>query len=35
LAKVFLGITVAELTRLRTELIDIVTLLDHAHAPTC
>jgi hypothetical protein len=30
-----LGITVAELTRLRTELIDIVTLLDHAHAPTC
>jgi hypothetical protein len=30
-----LGITVAELTRLRAELIDIVMLLDHAVAPTC
>jgi hypothetical protein len=30
-----LGVTAAELTRLRAELIDILTLLDHAEAPTC
>ncbi len=30
-----LGITAAELTRLRAELTSIVTLLDHAEAPIC
>lgn len=30
-----LGVTAAELTRLRAELIDIITLLDHAESPTC
>jgi hypothetical protein len=30
-----LGITAAELTRLRTELVDIVTLVDNAEAAAC
>ncbi|MET8253130.1 hypothetical protein [Micromonospora sp. NPDC005197] len=30
-----LGVTAAELTRLRAELLDIVALLDHSEAPTC